>query len=146
MELNQSVSARRGRPKSEEKRQQISEAAADLFLTEGFERTSMDAVAQAAGVSKQTVYSHFANKDELFRSCIASKVAEYDLTVEPSEYHTLEAGLRAFADGYLRILSDPRVVRMWRLIMAESVEHGHVATVRDGRRGLEPRRVAGCAG
>lgn len=129
MELKHSVSARRGRPKSEEKRQQISEAAADLFLTEGFERTSMDSIAQAAGVSKQTVYSHFANKDELFRSCIASKVAQYDLTVEPSEYHTLEAGLRAFADGYLRILSDPRVIRMWRLIMAESVEHGHVAAL-----------------
>ncbi len=129
MELKHSVSARRGRPKSEEKRQQISEAAANLFLTEGFERTSMDSIAQAAGVSKQTVYSHFANKDELFRSCIASKVAEYDLTVEPSEYHTLEAGLRAFADGYLRILSDPRVVSMWRLIMAESVEHAHVARV-----------------
>jgi TetR/AcrR family transcriptional repressor of mexJK operon len=129
MELEQNVTARRGRPKSEEKRRQISEAAVELFLTEGFERTSMDSVAQHAGVSKQTVYSHFASKDELFRSCISSKVAEYDLSVEPTEHHTLERGIRAFVDGYLRLLSDPRVVKMWRLIMAESVEHPHVARV-----------------
>ena len=70
----------------------------ELFLTEGFERTSMDSIAQAAGVSKQTVYSHFANKDDLFRSCIAAKVAEYDLTVEPTEHQSLEIGLRAFVE------------------------------------------------
>ncbi|MDJ0940013.1 MAG: TetR/AcrR family transcriptional regulator [Woeseiaceae bacterium] len=129
MNLEQNVTARRGRPKSEEKRQQIAEAAAHLFLTEGFERTSMDSIASHAGVSKQTVYSHFANKDELFRSCISGKVAEYDLTVAPSEFHTLESGLRAFSDGYLRLLSDPRVVSMWRLVMAEAIEHPHVTQV-----------------
>ena len=34
----------------------------------------MDAVAQRAGVSKQTVYSHYANKEELFKACIRAKV------------------------------------------------------------------------
>ena len=39
----------------------------------------MDAIASAAGVSKQTVYSHFNSKDDLFRSCVASKVEMYGL-------------------------------------------------------------------
>ena len=41
----------------------------------------------------------------------------------------LESGLRAFSDGYLRLLSDPRVVSMWRLVMAEAIEHPHVTQV-----------------
>ncbi|MFT4112475.1 TetR/AcrR family transcriptional regulator [Silvibacterium sp.] len=41
-------------------------AAHDLFLREGFAGTSMDTIARSAGVSVKTIYSHFANKDELF--------------------------------------------------------------------------------
>jgi len=62
----ESAAARRpGRPKSEMKAKAIRDAASELFMTDGIERTSMDAIAQAAGVSKQTVYSHFKNKDDL---------------------------------------------------------------------------------
>lgn len=48
--------ARAGRPKSEEKRIAIRDAATRLFLQGGVTRTSMDAVAREAGVSKQIVY------------------------------------------------------------------------------------------
>ncbi len=127
MKLDQDVTARRGRPKSEEKRESISQAAAELFLAEGFDRCSMDSIAAAAGVSKQTVYSHFANKDELFRSCIAAKVRLYDLTVDADAHDSLESGLAAFADGFLRLISDPDAVKMWRLVMHEAEAHPHVA-------------------
>ena len=62
-----------GRPKSDLKRQSILEAAAGLFLEHGFSQTSMDLVANTAGVSKQTVYSHFNNKDALFSAVIELK-------------------------------------------------------------------------
>jgi TetR/AcrR family transcriptional repressor of mexJK operon len=65
-----------GRPKDLEKRAAILEAAKDLFLARGFEATSMDAVAQAAGVSKLTVYNHFQDKDTLFLSAVKSKCEE----------------------------------------------------------------------
>ena len=65
-----------GRPKDLEKRAGILEAAKDLFLARGFEATSMDAVAQAAGVSKLTVYNHFQDKDTLFLSAVKSKCEE----------------------------------------------------------------------
>ena len=120
---------RPGRPKSEEKRESISHSAAQLFLTEGYERASMDSIAQQAGVSKQTVYSHFRNKDELFQSCIASKIQQYQLALDSSQHETLVDGLTALCDGFLRLLSDPKVVSMWRLVINESAAHPHVATL-----------------
>jgi TetR/AcrR family transcriptional repressor of mexJK operon len=48
------------------KREAVVEAAAKLFLHEGFGTTSMDAIAQEAGVSKATVYSYFKSKESLF--------------------------------------------------------------------------------
>lgn len=125
--IKKSSPGRRGRPKSEEKREQIMRAAADLFLSEGFSRTSMDTIAAAAGVSKQTVYSHFRNKDELFRSCIAKKVRQYALVLDPAGHDTLEQGLASLADGYLRLLSDAHVVRMWRVVITEAVTQPKVA-------------------
>jgi TetR/AcrR family transcriptional repressor of mexJK operon len=127
MNLEQDVTTRRGRPKSEEKRENIREAAANLFLEEGYERCSMDSIAAAAGVSKQTVYSHFENKDELFRCCIVKKVEMYDLRVRTSEHDDLESGLASFADGFLRLVSDPQAVKMWRLMVNEAEEHSRVA-------------------
>ena len=51
------------RSKSESKRKQILDAATILFTEQGYSSTSMDLIAKNANVSKQTVYSHFGNKD-----------------------------------------------------------------------------------
>ncbi|MEO5630008.1 MAG: TetR/AcrR family transcriptional regulator [Thermomonas sp.] len=59
-----------GRPKDLGKRAAILEAARKLFLTQGFERVSMDQIASEAGVSKLTVYSHFGDKDSLFGEAV----------------------------------------------------------------------------
>lgn len=61
---------RRGRPRDPAKRAAILAAARTLFLRNGFDLTSMDAVAGEAGVSKLTVYGHFTDKDELFRTIV----------------------------------------------------------------------------
>ncbi|MFJ2575350.1 TetR/AcrR family transcriptional regulator [Kitasatospora aureofaciens] len=54
-----------GRP---EKRKAITRAATAVFGREGYVRASMDAIAAEAGVSKRTVYNHFADKETLFLS------------------------------------------------------------------------------
>ncbi len=59
-----------GRPKDLVKRQAILVAAKDLFLQLGYEGSSMDAIAQEAGVSKLTVYNHFKDKENLFVAAI----------------------------------------------------------------------------
>ncbi len=53
------------RRKSAETRQQIIDAAYTLFYQIGFIRTGVDAIANAAGITKRTLYQHFSSKDEL---------------------------------------------------------------------------------
>lgn len=62
-----------GRPRSAEKKRLILAAATELFTRNGFEATSVDDIAAQAGVSKQTVYSHFGSKEGLFGVSIANK-------------------------------------------------------------------------
>lgn len=112
---------RPGRPKSEAKAEAIREAAGQLFLTEGMNRTSMDAIAQAAGVSKQTVYSHFHSKDDLFRSCVCSKVEDYGLNASQLDSDApLSVVLHRIGTKYLTLLCDPEVIAMFRLMVAEA--------------------------
>jgi len=61
------------RSKNETKRQQILSAAINLFVEQGYSATSMEQIAKNADVSKQTVYSHFGNKDDLFSASIEQK-------------------------------------------------------------------------
>lgn len=55
---------------SERKRDAIARAALTLFAIDGYERTSVDAIATEAGVSKRTVYSHYGDKETLFLSVV----------------------------------------------------------------------------
>jgi TetR/AcrR family transcriptional regulator, mexJK operon transcriptional repressor len=55
---------------SERKRDAIARAALTLFASDGYERTSVDAIAAEAGVSKRTVYSHFGDKESLFLAVV----------------------------------------------------------------------------
>ncbi len=63
-------------------RQRILEAAADLFRRVGIRGVGVEALAEAAGTNKMTLYRHFASKDELVtewvRGIVAQKEAEWD--------------------------------------------------------------------
>lgn len=52
------------------KRKQIMQGALAVFLEYGYKGTSMDRVAEEAGVSKQTIYSHFEDKERLFHDLV----------------------------------------------------------------------------
>lgn len=58
------------RQRSEGKRSVIMDAAEGLFVTDGYELTSVDAIAARANVSKRTVYDHFGDKQALFRTVL----------------------------------------------------------------------------
>src|ERR1700691_800493 len=53
------------RPKSAQAHGRVLEAALDLFADRGIDATSMDAIAEASGVSKATIYKHWQDKDAL---------------------------------------------------------------------------------
>ena len=116
--------------RSARKRRAIMEAATALFLRDGYRNTSMDQVAADAAVSKQTVYKHFADKQQLFREIVLgvtgnSEAIITDLTsvLRNSEIDSL-ADLRTvltdlarrYIDGVLR----PNVLSLRRLIIAEA--------------------------
>lgn len=58
------------RRKSSETRQRIIDAAYTLFYQIGFIRTGVDAIADAAGITKRTLYQHFRSKDELIEAVL----------------------------------------------------------------------------
>ncbi|MFA7169562.1 MAG: TetR/AcrR family transcriptional regulator [Candidatus Paceibacterota bacterium] len=64
------------------KKQSIYLSAAALFGKKGFEGTSLDEVAQKAGVAKGTIFYHFQNKEELFSALIQEGVEQLSQGVE----------------------------------------------------------------
>lgn len=62
-------------PRAQAKRNQILDAAQELFLTKGFSGTSMDLVTMQAGVSKQTTYKYFPSKEILFSEVMKNLVS-----------------------------------------------------------------------
>lgn len=109
-----------GRPKSAEKRKSILAAAQKLILELGYSATSMDLVAATANVSKQTVYSHFKNKDTLFSNIILMKCHQYQLDALPQS-HTLNMSdvLQNFGLKVVKLLQQEEVVAMYRVVIAE---------------------------
>ncbi|MEJ2610162.1 MAG: TetR/AcrR family transcriptional regulator [Candidatus Thiodiazotropha sp.] len=127
---DRSILGRTGRPKSEAKAEAILNAATKLFLAKGFQGTSMDAVAREAGVSKQTVYSHFANKETLFVACIDAKVAHYGFDeaagVDDSD---LRQALLTIVHRFTDLLFDSEVVAVYRVVLSESTGQPQLASL-----------------
>ena len=71
-----------GRPKDLAKRQMILEAAKSLFLKQGFHGSTMNQIAQEAGVTKLTVYNHFQDKANLF-TCAIEQTCEESIRTRP---------------------------------------------------------------
>ena len=103
----------------------IREAAASLFLEKGYQGTSMDEIAAKAGVSKQTIYTHFPNKEVLFEELVfmnAGRVEEFaaELRRTFEQAAGIDAGLRAVARLYARFVIRPDVLRLRRLVIGEA--------------------------
>ena len=59
-----------------DRRQEILEAAAKSFSLFGYKATTMDQVAKIANVGKGTIYTFFANKEELFNAIVVKMINE----------------------------------------------------------------------
>jgi len=118
----------RPRTKSEEKRVLIQHAATKLFCELGFAATSMDKIAKEAGVSKQTVYSHFGNKDELFIDAISCKCASYKVVdLVNDKLDEPQQALIVIATNFIDLLLSQEAVEMHRTCIAESISYPHVS-------------------
>jgi TetR/AcrR family transcriptional repressor of mexJK operon len=100
-------------------------AATTLFLRDGYAATTMDDIADAARVSKRTVYNNFADKEALFRDVVmaATGIAEAfaaDAEAELADPEDLPAALSALARRLAEGATDPRAVQLRRLLIGEA--------------------------
>jgi TetR/AcrR family transcriptional repressor of mexJK operon len=114
-----------GQTQTARKRRAILAAATTLFLREGYLATSMDQIAAAASVSKQTVYKQFADKQSLFREIVTGTVAEISDPVAEQvlslrDSTDLAADLRGLARALLAQVLQPRMMQLRRLVIGEA--------------------------
>lgn len=111
--------------RSARKRLTILSAGRDLFLSHGYQGTSVDQIAASAEVSKQTVYKHFGDKHELLLAIVNNAL---ESTVTPflerisalADTADLQADLTALAADYLRAVLQEPVVQLRRLVVGEA--------------------------
>lgn len=103
------------------KAQAIVDAASRLFLQNGYGQTSMDAIAQEAGVAKQTLYSHFENKEDLIKAIVTRRCSAIaDTLNSPESVSNVEKALLKLAEHMTTILMKPESLNLYRLVVAES--------------------------
>jgi TetR/AcrR family transcriptional repressor of mexJK operon len=120
-----STQATGGQTRTARKRRAILDAATTLFLREGYLATSMDQIAAAAAVSKQTVYKQFADKQSLFREIVTGTVAEVSDPVAEQvtslrDSTDLPADLQVLARALLAQVIQPQVMQLRRLVIGEA--------------------------
>jgi AcrR family transcriptional regulator len=97
-------------------------AARDVFLAHGFSAATTDMIQQAAGVSKSTVYSHYPNKEDLFRAAVLAEcerlIAEARSLVVPDR--DLKGTLGEVGAFYLRMVLSPDVLAIYRVVVSEA--------------------------
>lgn len=102
------------------KRRAMIAAAQHQFLESGYAATSMDAVAEDAGVSKLTIYNHFGNKAGLFAAVLEAKCQDMFGSVDVAVGDLdVRAALVAIGDSFLRLVLDAEALAAHRLIVQE---------------------------
>src|SRR6266545_1803156 len=101
----------------ERRRPEVLDAALKLFLVSGYDGTSMQAVADEAGVTKPVVYACFNSKDELFRALLRREeeriVGEIQGAFANADLSDPETTLIEGFTGFLRgVGASPEVYRL----------------------------------
>ena len=127
-----------------ELRARILEAAFAAFMKNGYAATSTLEIATGARVSKRELYALVGNKQEMLVACISARATRLQLPAElpvPHDREALAHALAAFAAQLLREITDPTVLAVFRLAIAEAVQAPEVAQALDSI-GRESSRAA----
>lgn len=105
---------------AETNRAAILEAAAELFLEQGYDRTPLTRVAERAAVSKATLFKQFPTKAELFEATVLT-AGDSDVPQAPVNISKdPRSGLIELGQAYADLLIRPRIAELMRTIIAES--------------------------
>lgn len=104
-------------------------AARQLFLEQGYERTTLAEIVARAGGSLATVYKLFGNKDGLLEAVILETAASGEALVRDAETCGLPPAeaLRRLADGLHRHFIAPEVIALVRIVIARSISEPQFA-------------------
>ena len=136
-----------GRPTaagSAERATRILDAAAGLFLRDGFAATSIEGIAATAGVSKRTFYARFPGKEAVFLAVVQRLVgtwlAGFDAALDSAP--SLEAALLAAGNRMMDVALTPSALALHRLVAAEAgrPEVGAALQAGGARAGVERLR------
>lgn len=114
------------------KRAAIMETALEVFVRQGYAATSLEDIATATPVSRQTVYSHFGDKEQLFLAVVDKELtatleglraATADPPDETADPVGAEAYLVALARRVVATLLDPRTADLRLLVQSEAPRH-----------------------
>jgi TetR/AcrR family transcriptional repressor of mexJK operon len=118
-----------GRPKDPQRRAAILKAAGDAFMEFGYEGVTLDQIAERAGVSKLTIYSHFSDKLSLFDAIISEKCREYgqsDTYESFTEVNPADA-LKVIGRNFLKLVLSREAIAMHRLVSTEAPRNSALA-------------------
>lgn len=113
------------RPTSVAKRRAVLAAAEEAFLAARYDTVTMDEIAAASQVSKQTIYAYFGTKDQLFVDLVASMTARASDAVldaagpQLGSVDELAAYLHELLSMQLSTVLQPRMLRLRRLVIGE---------------------------
>jgi AcrR family transcriptional regulator len=125
-------------------RERILEAAFAVFMKSGYATTSTLEIATRARVSKRELYALVGNKQKMLIACISERAKRLDVPADlpvPRDRETLEQVLASFGTKLVREISDPTVMAVFRLAIAEAVQAPEVALALDSG-GREASRAA----
>lgn len=108
------------------KHAQITAAARKLFLANGFAGSSMEAIADEAGVSKQTLYHHFATKVDLLGAVVSSELTDLSqrarLPASVEDPTRLRSVLLEFSNSLVKTVLSPDSLALIHLLVGEAYQ------------------------
>jgi TetR/AcrR family transcriptional repressor of mexJK operon len=118
---------------SDRRHREIREAAIGIFLANGYDGATMEDIAVGAGVSKQTVYKHFTDKQTLFADIVLSTTNDMDVLVGLIAERLTDSSdpaqdLERLAATFLSALMEPRVLRLRRLVISSADRFPEIST------------------
>lgn len=118
---------RRGRPRSDVARRAILEATRDQLAEHGYERLSVQKIADAAGVGKQTVYRWWKTKRELVADCVLDGYVLPD-GYGPADTGDLRTDARTWFQGIARLYGGPVQMSLLRALTSAAAESEEVSS------------------
>jgi TetR/AcrR family transcriptional regulator, regulator of autoinduction and epiphytic fitness len=104
----------------EEKRTAVVRAAMELFLEQGYERTSLQQIGKRADVSTATLFKRFPTKAALFEAMVEDIWAVPPPCPEKALSENPAIGLRKMGVSYALLLRSPDMQAIYRLIISEA--------------------------